>query len=280
MAFGRDSHWAEQLIQAQLPDGSWGPFHSMAKGSSLTTERALRRLEYLGFTGEDEVIRRALDYIRTCREGTSVIPDRVEVTHDWGLFTSMMFSAWLRRYTDSDEPANAFALRWKRVLETAFASGAYSDSSYRAAYEAEFGLRPRGARFVSFVSFYQVSLLANLLSPEAEQAMFEYLLHCEEGIYYIYGKPVRTPPQVFASRETVQWLMAVELLARYTRCRGQLAFATDYLLAHQEPDGCWDLSPAAKDGIALPLSDSWRKPEDRRRDCTDWISRILNTIQN
>lgn len=52
-------------------------------GASLTTEQALRRLERLGYTIEDECIQRAVDYMDNCLMGRDKIPDRREKLHDW-----------------------------------------------------------------------------------------------------------------------------------------------------------------------------------------------------
>jgi len=44
-------------------------------------------------------------------------------------------------------------------------------------------------------------------------------------------------------------------------------------------DGLWDMGAAVKDGIHFPLSDSWHKPEDRKRDCTVRIERLLERLE-
>lgn len=68
----RHGKWAAAILSAQQPDGTWGgSFHSMAHPAKapLTTEQALRRLHALGFTGEDEPIRRYVDTMASCLRG-------------------------------------------------------------------------------------------------------------------------------------------------------------------------------------------------------------------
>jgi len=65
----KNGRWAKQVINLQHKDGSWGYFHSLSQPTNeqpMTTEQALRRLRILGFTAEDEPIRRALAYVEKC----------------------------------------------------------------------------------------------------------------------------------------------------------------------------------------------------------------------
>ena len=81
----KDTKWAKQIIALQEDDGKWGCFHSLSKfyGAPLTTEQALRRLERLGYSIEDECISRAVAYMDDCLTGHKAIPDRTEKGNDW-----------------------------------------------------------------------------------------------------------------------------------------------------------------------------------------------------
>ena len=48
----------------------------------------------------------------------------------------------------------------------------------------------RGGRLVDFVSFYQVSLVADCFSSEIENQVFDYILNHKLGIYYIYNESI------------------------------------------------------------------------------------------
>lgn len=86
----KDTKWAKQIIALQEDDGKWGCFHSLSKfyGAPLTTEQALRRLERLGYSIEDECISRAVAYMDDCLTGHKAIPDRTEKGNDWDVFTT------------------------------------------------------------------------------------------------------------------------------------------------------------------------------------------------
>lgn len=278
-----DGIHAQRILEKQLPDGSWGPFHSLPAqvrlSHGVTTEMALRRLQNLGFTLQDDCIHRAVAYLSACLCGEKCIPDPREKTHDWDDFTEMMLAAWIRRFDEKNPAANVIAQKWADILNAAFASGAYDHSAYCIAFDRAFSHPPRGGRFVDFVSFYPLSLTAGLLEKQAEQTFVWYVLHHEPGIYYVYERPVVWPPEVFASRQTLRWLSAVELLAMHPAAKQQLGFAAQWLENHRSPDGTWDLTQAAKDDISLPYSDSWRKKDTRIADCTARIQAVLSKIK-
>lgn len=58
-------------------------FSCCCGNSRITTEQAVRRLERLGYTIEDECIQKAVQYMSDCLVGKKTILDRVEKVHDW-----------------------------------------------------------------------------------------------------------------------------------------------------------------------------------------------------
>lgn len=284
MADHRGGRWAAGILAMQNPDGTWGSqFHTLSmpdrRRGLITTEQALRRLKLLGFTIEDEPIRRAVDCMTSCLRGERKIDDYWEKGHDWALFTRMMLSTWVLEFQPDEPVALDFARRWARIIEETFAGGGYDVEAYRAAYVRELDSPIRGGRERDFVDFYHVSLLRGQLSEETEGRFLDYVIGKPEGIYYICDGPVKKLPGEFASRETVRYLGALELLAGYRLAAGKLGFAAKWLEENRDPEGMWDLGPKARDDIHLPLSDSWRKKGARQADCTEWAGGVLDRLR-
>ena len=277
-AMHKDGKWARQLLALQHEDGKWGTFHSMSQfyDAPVTTEQALRRLEYLGLTREDDCIQRALGYMEDCLAGRRVIPDHREKIHDWDVFTRLILATWITRFTDGSEAANRVAAQWAEVMTAAFSSGTYAPDAYAAAYQAV--IRPNGGRLVNPMSFYPISLVSDRLDPRTENALMAYALRHDGGIYYIYDRRIADPPPDFASREASRYLAAIELLSRYRHARHQMAYVVDWLDGCRNERGRWDMGKTVNDKLCFPLSDDWRRQETREADCTHRISQIINAL--
>ena len=102
----------------------------------------------------------------------------------------------------------------------------------------------------------------------------------DTGIYYVYGKKLSTVPENFISKETNSYLRAIELLAKFENpeCKRQLKYISKWLKENMTNNNEWDMGKESKDGINYPLSDSWRADEDRIRDCTFRINKLLENI--
>ncbi len=280
----RDGKWARSILALQLADGSWGSFHTLSNPTPsrpITTEQALRRLEILGFTKDDPVIIKALSYLSACLIGTSAIPDRREKSHDWDVYVELMLSVWIKRFNANDQQANVVAQKWRRMMESAFASGTFRAQDYAQEYSSLVGRQPKGSRLIDFVAFYPISLLAGEIAPAIEKAYFDHIVSHGDGIYYTYGACLENLPPTFHSKLTSRYLSAIELLLAYPNgyARERLRFVRDWLMVNRLPDGTWDMGSDARDGIYFPLSDSWRLSGDRSADCTRRISAIITQFE-
>lgn len=276
----KDSKWAKQIIALQEDDGKWGCFHTLYKyyGTPLTTEQALRRLERLGYSIEDECINKAVAYMSDCLNGKKAIPDRREKGCDWDIFSALMLAAWIRRFTHDDLTANEVAGQWGTILTSAFATGEYSREGYITAYRAMFGKRPCGGRLIDFVQFYTISLLHDCLDQKTENALLDYTIHHESGIYYIYDSRLDVPPPVFESKRASHYLAAIELLSKFPQAKYKLLFVLDWLNKNKTANGGWDMGRSAADKVYFPLSNDWRKRETREADCTERISNLITAM--
>lgn len=291
----KEGKWAKEILALQNEDGKWGCFHSLAKsyGAPMTTEQALRRLQRLGFTMEDECIRRAVKYMSDCLTGEKEIPDYREKFHDWDVFTKLMLSTWIRRFTPANADANRVAENWAAVVSAGFEDcsdvsaenqglhgiyrcAGFNQKRYEEAYRDI--LNPTHGTLLGFGNFYHVSLLAGCLADGTEEAYFDNIL--AGGIYYVYEHPLMELPESFESRAASRYLAAMELLAGY-RCAGRkLEFFVDWLEANRREDGTWDMGKNARDQVYFPLADSWRKAETRISDCTWRITGFLDRLES
>lgn len=277
----KESKWAKSIIELQENDGKWGWFHSLSKNysSPITTERALHRLERLGYTIEDECIQKAVQYMDDCLTGKNTLPDRREKLHDWDVFTSLMLATWIRRFTKENLNANRVAAQWTELMNQAFADGSYHHSMYVNAYQEMFGMKPQGGRLVDFVNFYPVSLLKDCLSGRIEEAFIKYVLQNPNGMYYVYECPLCILPRCFESRESSRYLGALELLSAYETAKESLRFAVEWVKSHKNPNGKWDMGKTVNDKVYFPLSDNWRKKTAREDDCTERVGNLLRLLE-
>ena len=277
----KDGRWAREIINLQQPDGRWGFFHTLSEPNKMpmTTEQALRRLSILGYTIEDGCIAKAVEYMNDCLTGKNQIPDRREKLHDWDIFTDLMLSTWIRRFTKDNPAANAVAAKWAAVISAAFAGGEYNQAAYESAYMDILNTKKsKGGRLLDFVNFYQVSLVSDCLDEQTEAAAFDYILNHESGIYYIYGSRLSKTPETFASKNASRYLGAAELLTAYKRNKHKLQFIVNWLMYDMDTDGKWDMGASVKDHVYFPMSDDWRQASNRVNDCTCRIRKFIITI--
>lgn len=275
----KDSQWAKKILDLQHDNGSWGYFHCPLK-QPITTEQALQRLEILGFTIDDVPIQKTIKYLHNCLIGKEDIPDRVEKIHDWKIFTELIISTWIKRFTLDDKHAINIANKWSEIINNAFVNNKFDQNIYNRVYCKTLNME-KGKKIIGFMNFYLISLLANNLEKTIEPIYFEYVLNYPRGIYYFgYDKPIKTLPEIFASRETSAYIRMIELLTEYksNKCKKQLYFIKEWIEKNGINSHEWDLGKSSKDNILLPLSDSWRKDEDRIKDCTDTIKRIIKKL--
>ena len=274
---------ARDILELQKEDGTWGnQFHSLALPNNrypLTTEQALRRLKILGFTLKDEAIQRAVNCMVSCLRGERKIDNYSEKGHDWNLFTKLMLSTWIRQFDADNEEAIGFAKHWANIIEQAFVCGVYDHGTYINAYIREFNSVPKGGREIDFADFYHLNLVQGLLSEKTEECLLDYVMNKPDGIYYIYNSPINQLPDNFASLETSRYLAVIEILSGFSQARGKLDFVLRWLEQNRDIYGQWDLGTKVKDGIYFPLSDSWRKEEVRKTDCTYRIDSIIKKLR-
>jgi hypothetical protein len=276
----KEEVWANKIIETQNDEGGWGYFHTLSepKKNPITTEQALKRLENLGYTYEDGVICKAVEYMSKCINGVISIPDYREKHEHWDNFVNLMLATWIRRFTLEDESANNIAVKWSNIITVTFRSGSYSRSDYDDEYTATFSLKVNKQLSYEIRRFYNVSISVGQLDMVTEERFFDYIMSSEYGIYYVYNQPLKILPKVFKSKETSRYLAAIDLMADFHDQSHKLRYVSEWLENNRLDDGRWDMGKSIKDSIYFPLSDNWRREDCRIDDCTYYINRILKKI--
>ncbi|MDY0318081.1 MAG: hypothetical protein RBQ64_05820 [Candidatus Izemoplasmatales bacterium] len=276
----KDSIWAKKLIEEQREDGGWSYFHSLSEPKKYphTTEQALRRLEILGYTIEDKPIKKAVDYLEKCLLREWDIPDYKEKHRHWEDFVDLMLATWILRFDETNTHALKIRDKWITITQYTFKSGKYNLDDFIVICKEVFGFYEKKPLISAMSRFYNLSLLANQLDLKTENVFFDYVLNNEGGVYYVNTSKLLDTPNEFAHKNASKYLGAVEMLMKYDRQKHKLQFVKDWLLDNQIEEGKWDLGKKVKDGIYFPLSNDWRKNENRIKDCTYRVNRILKEL--
>jgi hypothetical protein len=121
---------------------------------------------------------------------------------------------------------------------------------------------------------YQLNILGLMLgtlSPQLEQRILRWIWERPEGIGYL-GVPLNGPPPDRPGPFD-RWLSSLELLARVFQSWTSVARSSmEWLWQQRARDGLWDFGSRSNTGSYLPLSDTWRRTQNRR---FDWTTRLL-----
>lgn len=265
---------AKRIIDAQWADGSWGKFHSLSAQSDYTTEMAMRRLYYLGFTKEDEPIKKAIAYMEGYLCDQYPLRDYVEKKHDWGLLTKLFVCTWLLRFDPTHPTAKAFALKWSKIIEDTFESGAYNHAVYLESYQIQ--LNPEKNKSIwNIENFYVVSIVAAFLPFKTQCAYLKHLRSHPTGIYYIYDQCLDRMPTVEAGKPFTRYLMAMSILKSYAAFTDVFGDIKDALKTILDPLKTSEVPLTLKDNILFPVSPSWRNKQNRYLDLEDFINAII-----
>lgn len=280
MQLYKNGKWAAQILSQRQEDGLWGIFHTLSRpvpGKKYTTEQAIRRLYYLGYTAQDEVISIVVRRMEEAVRGERKIDSYREKTHDWPLFEQLMLSAWIRVFEPQNQTALEVAYQWAQLVEKSFLAGRYSEEADKAAFVQWKGRKPRSSFETGFGMFYHAALLPGVLTPKTEEKFLDYYLAKADGMFYLYDKPLYQPPQVFASRAASCYLAAIEVLSHYESAKRKLDFVVKWLYQYRNKTGQWDFGSQAKDGVHFPLSDRW-DANSRVVDSTYRVNKVLSAL--
>jgi hypothetical protein len=270
------SRCIHDLAAEQWADGGWGAFHSRSTGRKQnipSTEVGVERALSLGLDAAHPILARAAAYIIGIMRGEIAFPDYHEKNDRWLTGMRLFLASTLSLIQPAHPLLDADRQLWLEIARRTLQSGEYSEQDEIRAHADLTGATVKDSYLV-LSSRYQLNVLGSIpgtLSPELEWALLRWLWQRPTGIGYLTVPLAGPPPQQPGPFD--RWLASLELLARLFP--GWVRFAQPavaWLWLQRDEQGCWDFGPKPDSLSNLPLSDSWRKKQDR---AFDWTIRVL-----
>lgn len=265
------SKWIHRLEIAQLPDGSWGRFHSQdtrVKTAFRTTEEAIDRAFSLGLDPSHPVLAQAKTYIENVLNGQAHVTDREEKSESWPLLINFILAGRLAQI----EPANPLLDdAWDCLVE--ITRQAFISGKYQLADEAQAFLQranthvPKG-----FLESKHALLIlsARTLPGSIERQLVEWIWHKPDGIRYLRAPLYAPQPRMIA-----YWLRSMNILTRFPSWREVSVSTLNRLWDQRDNQGLWDFGSQIAWCTDFPLSESWRQSMNRRVDYSTCILVLL-----
>jgi hypothetical protein len=271
------SRCVQELKGEQWEDGGWGPFHSRSthlKQRIASTEVGVERALALGLDRSHPVLQKAAAYIIDIMEGRRAFPDRRERNDRWETGMRLFLASTLSLIEPEHEILDADRELWGEITRRTFRSGEYREEDEVAAHAELTGATVKDSYLV-LNNRYSLNILGSVegLPPaEVEGALLGWLWNRGDGIGYLHVPLGGVPPVEKAGRFD-RWLTSLEMLGRlfpgWVDCAQE---AVSWIWEQRDAEGTWDFGPRPGYVSVLPLSDSWRRRQDRR---FDWTTRVL-----
>jgi hypothetical protein len=272
------SKWIRQLERAQLPDGSWGRFHSQdskTKTIFRTTEEAIDRAFALGLGPDHAALARARAYIENVLAGKVHITDWEEKGEAWPLLIKFILAGRLAalqgRWPQIDPANRSLDADWEYLAEVA--EQAFSSGEYRLADETKAYLRLSGIHVPKgFIESQHALwiLSARPLPTRLEHDLLDWIWNKPDGIRYL-----RVPLSDPQPRTIAYWIRSMNILTRFASWRQTGTETLNRLWEQRDAHGLWDFGRQTAWCADFPLSESWRRRLNRKVDYTTCILAVL-----
>jgi hypothetical protein len=276
-----ESRCIRELAAEQWEDGGWGAFHSMntrRRQRVPTTEVGVERALALGLDRMHPILQKASRYIVEAMVGERTFPDYHEKNDRWPTGMRLFLASTLSRIQPDHPLLDEDRRLWLEIARRTFRSGEYREEDEIGAHAELTGATVKDSYLV-LNGRYQLNILGSvpgLLSEELERALLRWLWSRPDGIGYL-NVLLSAPPPCGKPGPLDRWLASVESLARLFPAWVRFARpSVDWLWAQQNDQGFWDLGPRPPFSSYLPLSDSWRRTQDR---VFDWTTRVLSLLR-
>jgi len=265
------SKWVRQLEQSQLPDGSWGRFHTQdakKKTAFRTTEEAVDRAAAMGLEPGEGVLKRLSLYCEHILRGEAQISDWYEKNESFPVLIQYIVAG---RLAQIDPASNTLTSYWEFLTEVArraFSSGVYNLHDEAEAFLQLSGVHVRGGFLESQHALW---ILSSRKLPESlELAFVSWIWRKPDGIRYI-----RSPLAHLQPHRIGFWLRSMNILSRFPSWRTLAHGSLVELWEQRDKDGSWDFGSSIAGCVEFPISESWRQPDKRRQDFSTHILVLL-----
>jgi hypothetical protein len=267
----KQSKWIRQLERAQLPDGSWGRFHSQDSKTKTvfhTSEEAIDRAFALGLEPDHPVLARVRAYIENVLAGKARVTDWEEKGEAWPLLIKLILAGRLAQI----DPANrVLDADWEFLFEVgqqAFSSGEYCLEDEVKAYLRLSGIHvPKG--FLESQHALWI-LSARPLPARLEHDLLEWIWNKPDGIRYLRAPLSKPQPRTIA-----YWLRSMNIFTHFSLWQQAGTETLNQLWEQRDAYDWWDFGRQAARCADFPLSESWRRRLNRKVDYTTCILALL-----
>jgi hypothetical protein len=265
------------LTEDQRVDGGWGAFHSRSKSSSqkiASTEVAVERSISLGLGQDHPVLTRTKEYILSIMRGENRFPDYHEKNDRWETGMRLFLASTLSLIDPLNEELEIDRALWREIAMRTFRSGTYSEQDEIQAHLDLTGASVKNS-YLKINNRYSLNILGSkedLLPPEVEMAIVNWLWQYDEGIGYL-EMPLSKEPTLTKPGPLDRWFTSLEMMSRLFCYSVQLMVRQiEWIWGHHDSIGLWDFGPRSTSSTFMPLADDWRSKEQRR---IDWSTRVL-----
>ncbi len=275
------SEGVRKLEVEQWDDGSFGRFHSAdtsAKQKIPTTEAGVERALALGLDASHPSLKKTTKYLEKILGRRIEFPDPPEFNNRWETGKKLFAASTLSLIDPENKVIDEALELWIELAKRIFKNGRYDPDTEVEAHRELTGASVKNSYLV-ISSRYQLALLGSrpgTLPANIEQAMLKWIWTRREGIGYL-SQDMSRPPQCEYPLSVEAWLRSLEILMRFPRWRKHARDAGRWLWSCPGEDGLWDFGARSGAFHYFPLSDNWRKAQDRRN---DWSTRVLIILGN
>lgn len=262
------SPWVQLLAAEQHPDGGWGRFHTRNYSipqKTPTTEAGVARAVALGLNAQHPVLARAADYIAGILRGEMRFPDRAEKNDLWSTAVALFSGSKLAEFAANYPALDPVWDLWLEILSRTFREGQHSAEAEQEAHDEFTGASSVKDTYLALGTKYHLSLLGGRVEripPAVERAFMEWIWHRAKGIGYL-DVPLHCEGRGLTKGKLERWFVSHEILSRFPSWRRLAGDAMHWLWTQRNDDGLWDFGPRVLWSNVLPLSDSWRRQQNR-----------------